>query len=254
MANANLRSFGVTNIKSHVPLILDFEHMNYDSWCELFETNCISFEVIGHLDGTSVKPAKNDQPWKNLDSLVKMWIYATIKPDLLQMVMKKGDTARQIWQKIESLFQDNKDTRANELETELRTMQLGEMSNTEYCQKIKVIPDLLANIEEPVSQRNLVMSTVNGLSDKYEQVAGIIRHQKPMPTFLEARSMLLMEESRLNRNRTNPKDSSSSPTILYAGNNNSNRNNLWHKFVEIFKGGIATSEQGVVLCMEMTLG
>lgn len=56
MANANIKAFGVRNIKSYVPLILDFDELNYDSWRELFETPCIKFEVIGHLDGTSVKP------------------------------------------------------------------------------------------------------------------------------------------------------------------------------------------------------
>lgn len=40
-----------------------------------------------------------------------------------------------------------------------------------------------------------------------------------MPTFLEVRSMLLIEELRLNHTRLHPKESSSSPTILYAGNN-----------------------------------
>lgn len=218
----NTKAFGVTNIKSYIPIILDFDKLNYNSWRELFETHCISFEVMGHLDGRSLPKDAGDQAWKHLDSLVKMWIYSTIKPNILHMVMKRGDTSRQVWEKIDCMFQDNKDARTNVLDAELRTIQLGEMSISDYCHKIKVIADLLANINEPVSQRTLVMSTVNGLTEKYKQVAGIIRHQKSMPTFLEVRTMLMTEESRLKCTNLTPKDSSSSPTILYVGNNNRN--------------------------------
>lgn len=68
------------------------------------------------------------------------------------------------------------------------------------------------------------MYTINGLTDKYDQVTGIIRHKNPLPTFMEVRSMLLVEECMLNRTRNKSlhKDTSSSHTVLNV--NNSNRN------------------------------
>lgn len=220
-SNQNEKAFGVTNIKFHVPILLNFDALNYDHWKELFETHCEIFEVDNHLKGTKRKNV-DDQTWKKMDSLVKVWVYSTVKPDVLGMIMKKGGTAYEIWTNINKLFLDNKEARATELETELRNMELGDKSISEYCNRIKVISDLLENIDEPVSERNLVMYTINGLSDKYEQVAGIIRHQKPLPKFLDVRSMLLEEESILNRTRASKnyiKDNSSAPTVLYAGNN-----------------------------------
>lgn len=53
------RAFGVPNIKSHIPIILDFYDHNYDVWRELFLTYCLTFDVLGHVDGTSV-PNVND--------------------------------------------------------------------------------------------------------------------------------------------------------------------------------------------------
>ncbi|GJY57570.1 hybrid signal transduction histidine kinase M [Tanacetum coccineum] len=157
------KPFGVTNIKSHVPLVLDLDQLNYDAWCELFTSHCHSFGVHGLLDGTFVSTTDNAAEWKKLDSLV--WIYA----------------------------------RAMELHEEIRSLELGTLSIVEYFKKIKVVSDLLSNIEYPFDDKNLVMYAVNGLRDKYDHMASIIRHSKNPLTLLETRSMLLLEESRLNR-------------------------------------------------------
>lgn len=75
------------------------------------------------------------------------------------------------------------------------------MSVTDYCHKLKVISDLLDNIDKSIDEDALVMHTVNGLSEKYEHIATIIRHQKPLPSFMDTRAMLELEETRLNRTR-----------------------------------------------------
>ena len=54
------RPYGVTNIKSHIPLILYIDDHNYDAWRELFLTHCQSFDVAGHLDGTTLPADDND--------------------------------------------------------------------------------------------------------------------------------------------------------------------------------------------------
>lgn len=66
------RAFGVTNIKSHIPIILDFDDHNYDAWRELFHTHCLVFDVVGHIDGTSIPADDNDAPWMKRDGLVKL--------------------------------------------------------------------------------------------------------------------------------------------------------------------------------------
>ena len=114
-----------------------------------------------------------------------------------------------------------------QLDTELRTIELGSLSITDYCHKISRIADLLANIDSPVDEKNLVTYALSGLTDKYEGVAGIIRHRDPPPTFAQAQSMLLLEESCLNHKTSRPsaRDStSSSPHVLIAAASN-NRNN-----------------------------
>jgi len=44
------KAYRRTNIKAFIPLAVDLEELNYDSWRELFETQCITFGVLGHVD------------------------------------------------------------------------------------------------------------------------------------------------------------------------------------------------------------
>jgi len=222
------KPYTITNIKAHIPVTLDLEELNYKQWKSLFEMHCIMYEVDGFLDGTTMPKGAGDKTWIKLDTIVKMWIFNTISKPILQMVMNKGETAQQVWKSIENLFQSNKDARQMQLNEDLRNIEIGDLTITNYCHKLKVIADLLENIGKPIEESTLVMHTINGLSDKYENIAAIIRHQKPLPSFVETRAMLELEESRLNRTRhqSSIKDNPSSPTVLYAkGNGNNNRNN-----------------------------
>lgn len=241
-ATTSDKAFGVTHIKSYIPITLDMQKMNYDAWRELFETHCLTFGVSGHIDGTSLPPTPDDTPWKETDGLVKMWIYGTISTSLLDTVLKNKCTARDLWTTIENLFRDNKEARAIQLDHELRSFTIGDLSVHDYCQKLKSLSDLLANVDSPVSERALVMHMLNGLCDKFDYIINVIKHRNPFPTFTVARSMLLMEEERLKKQTkklVHQPANSSSPNILYAGQpsidyghqqqqsyqNNNNRNN-----------------------------
>ena len=130
-----------------------------------------------------------------------MWIYGTISDSIIDIVLKKNATARELWLSIESLFRDNKEARALQLENELRTMVIGDLSVHEYCQKMKTTADILANIDAHVFERALVSHLLNGLSDKFDSIINVVQHKVPFPTLLEARSLLQMEETRLSNNR-----------------------------------------------------
>ena len=59
MANTTLavdpseKPFGISQIRAYIPIRLDLDKMNYDVWRELFETHCLTFGVVDHLDGSS---------------------------------------------------------------------------------------------------------------------------------------------------------------------------------------------------------
>jgi len=184
-------------IRAYIFVTLDLNKLNYDVWRELFETLCLSFGVLGHIDGSSTPTPMTEKRWKERDGLVKMWIYGTITDSLLDTIIKVGCTARDLWLSLENLFRDNKEARALQFENELRTTTIDDLSVHEYCQKLKSLSDLLTNVDSPISDRVLVMHLLNGLTEKYDYILNVIKHKSPFPSFTEARSMLLMEESRL---------------------------------------------------------
>ncbi|XP_019087339.1 PREDICTED: uncharacterized protein LOC109127243 [Camelina sativa] len=207
---SNKKSFSISQIKAYIPITLDMTKLNYQAWRELFETHCTCFGVLGHLDGTSSSTPETARTWKEHDGLVKMWIYGTIFESILDTVLKTKASARELWLSIEGMFRDNKEARALELKNKLRTIVISDLTVHTYCQKLKTISDLLANLHSPVSDQALVLHLLNGLSDKLDNILNVIKHKSPFPTFLEARSILTMEEKRLSKQ---------TPSTLVTNNN-----------------------------------
>ncbi|KAI3746176.1 hypothetical protein L6452_08599 [Arctium lappa] len=222
------RAYAITNIKTYVPLILDLTARNYDPWRDLFTAHCIAYDVLDHIDDSYDAPNKppTDLEWEKLDAMVKLWLFGSISQSLITSVHSTNATARKIWLNIDALFCENKDAPALQLESELRTISMGDLSVHDYCTKVKKIADLLEGLGEKVKEKHVVIHAINGLSSKFDGVANIIRHSKPFPTFSEMRSMLGVEEQRLLSTRV-PSPShdhhSSAPSLLHVGNSSSTR-------------------------------
>lgn len=213
------RAYGVTNIKTHIPFTLDNNEHNYDAWRELFLLHCQSFDVDGHLHGTMLPADDNDAAWTKKDGLVKLWLYGTLSKDLFKISFKAGGTARELWLRLENYFSNNKEARAIQLDNQLRSKELGDKSIHDYAQELKSISDLMTNVDAPVTERALVTHMLNGLTPKYDNIINVIMHRQPFPSFDDARSMLLLEEDRLQRGKKTSlaqNDSSSSDKALVA--------------------------------------
>lgn len=171
------RIYGVTNIKSHIPVVLDLDEGNYDAWRELFLTHCLCFDVLGYIDGTTLPTDANDAAWKKRDGIVKLWLYGTLSPKLFQACFITGPTSRDIWLRIENHFRNNKDARAIRLYNELRTKEIGDLKVADYCREMKRLADSLSNFDAPVQDRTLVMYVLNGLNAKFDNIINVIKHR-----------------------------------------------------------------------------
>ncbi|KAJ9544043.1 hypothetical protein OSB04_023750 [Centaurea solstitialis] len=158
MAEIEEGVFGPTVVRADV---------KYDDLRELFSTHCNAFDVLNHVDDTydALKPKPTDPEWHKIDSVVKMWIYGTLSQNLLPQVLKKDASARHVWQNLETLFRVNKDSKALQIDSELRNINMGDVSVTAYCTKIKILADLLANLdpESAIPDKHLVIYTINAL-------------------------------------------------------------------------------------------
>ena len=79
--------YGITNIKSYVPLTLDLDKLNYDAWHQLFKTHCVGYKVFDHLEPSPIpdgaKAPEKHADWDTVDAIVKQWIYGTLTQPLL---------------------------------------------------------------------------------------------------------------------------------------------------------------------------
>lgn len=57
--------------------------------------------------GTSI-----DVAWKQMDRVVLSWLYGSISPKLLEIVMENNTMAHMVWTTLDGLFGNNKERRA----------------------------------------------------------------------------------------------------------------------------------------------
>ncbi|XP_060201094.1 uncharacterized protein LOC132629756 [Lycium barbarum] len=194
-------AFAVSNIRNHIPVVLEMENAQYGTWAELFRIHAISHRVIHHIiapeKGKQAAPPSVDEKelWSTLDATVLQWIYSTISNDLLTTILEPGATTMEAWDRLRDIFQDHQNSRVVMLEQEFSTTRMEDFPNeSAYCQRLKTIYDQLKNVGAPVSNSRLVLQLVSGLTDAFKGVGTQIRHSKPLPPFTETRSSLVLEE------------------------------------------------------------
>ncbi|KAK9071607.1 hypothetical protein SSX86_008036 [Deinandra increscens subsp. villosa] len=109
--------YTVTNIQ-HKVRVLDGTKVSYSSWVKFFQLHARGYEVLSHIDGTPA-PAKTYstyESWLKIDSIVLQWIYGTLSDELLVRVLETNSTALEAWNRIKTIFLNNKGSRAAALE------------------------------------------------------------------------------------------------------------------------------------------
>ncbi|XP_057433631.1 uncharacterized protein LOC130726387 [Lotus japonicus] len=194
-------ALAVTNIRNHIPIMLDVETDRYGTWAELFRIHARSHRVLHHIVPAADKPPPpvtdpTYELWITLDSTVLQWIYATISIDLMTTIMEPDSTALTAWTRLADLFWDNQNARAVTLEQEFSNVRMEAFPTiASYCQRLKTLSDQLRDIGAPVNNHRLVLQLISGLSDAYKGVATLIRQSNLLPSFHQARSMLTLEEA-----------------------------------------------------------
>ncbi|XP_056693622.1 uncharacterized protein [Spinacia oleracea] len=229
-------ALSVSNIRNHVSIVLEMENVQYGTWAELFKIHARSHKVLHHIipppPGKEKPAPKTDdeiEVWSTLDATVLQWIYSTISTDLLNTILEPEATAMEAWTRLRDIFQDHQTSRAVLLEQEFTHTRLEDFPNgAAYCQRLKSLADQLKNVGAPVPNSRLVLQLVSGLSEAFKGIGTQIRHAKPLPTFSEARSSLLLEERELAAQATHGGGAAmlvAADPPPPADNNRHNRNN-----------------------------
>lgn len=95
----------------------------------------------------------------------------------------------------------------------------GDLSANDYYRRLKAMADTHSELGNPVTDRQLVLAMLQGVNPKYENLRTILPLQRPLPSFIKARSQLILAEINKSSNR-----STNSSTALLASTGSGNRN------------------------------
>jgi hypothetical protein len=181
-------------INQHVPFVLTLNPPNYTQWYTLFEVTFTKTGVDDHLHNP---PAAAAPYWLQDDAYIVSWLYNCVSPEIFGLIHQRHATAAQ-WESIATLFMANAEHQAVFLATEFRRIEQGNSSIIAYFAWLKECADRLADLGEPVSDRDQVLNMFRGLAPRLHYALPVLTMQSPFPSFLRCRAFLLLEESRAN--------------------------------------------------------
>ncbi|SPT17844.1 unnamed protein product [Triticum aestivum] len=183
------------DIRRHVPVVLDLLAGNHAQWRRHFDTVLGMFGLRAHVDAETV-PRPDDPEWQMANHTVIHWLYATISPELLDAIMQPENTALTVWTAVDGIFRDNHLARAVYVDAEYHALVQGDLTVMQYCTKLKSFTDQLRDLGQPVTETRQIFHLLRGLNRQFHAAIPHITSQVPLPSFLQVRSFLLLEEHR----------------------------------------------------------
>lgn len=138
--------------------------------------------------------------WEQQDSLLFTWLLSTLFETVLPRVVRCVHSY-QVWDEIHKYFQAQTNTCSRQLRSELKSISKGNRSILEYLTHIQAIVDILQSIGDPVTHRDHLDAIVEGLLEEYEALSVIIQYRSGLCDILEAESMLLSHEAKLEKQK-----------------------------------------------------
>jgi uncharacterized membrane protein YgcG len=90
------------------------------------------------------------------------------------------------------------------MDAKFRTLIQGDLSITDYLNKMKSMADALGTLGELVLDRTLVLNVLRGLNDRYSHMAAMIKRTRPFLSYSDVRADLLIEEVTLASKSSTP--------------------------------------------------
>jgi hypothetical protein len=209
VAALHAQALGILNIRGLVPVVLDLATPSFSKWRRLFLLVLGKYALADHVLCDASFP--DVAPWVRMELHVLSWLYGSISPELYEIVTTAAPTARTTWLALEEQFVGNRETRIVLVDTEFRTLCQGALSVSDYCRRMKTLADSLVELGEPISDRLLTINLLRGLNDRFAHLRSYLKRQRPFPSFVEARSELLLEELSMG-----PGAASAAPSALVA--------------------------------------
>ncbi|KAK1424826.1 hypothetical protein QVD17_20164 [Tagetes erecta] len=184
---------------------------NYRFWKMMITPFLLTNNLLGYVDGTIPCPpatvlqpassagkettAQTPQPnpgfanWVSNDAHVRMLILSTVSEACYPQV--QGDTSRDLWLSFENAYAPHTSSREYTLKTQLLKIQMkGDESSSAYLTRAREYSDALANIGEPIKDKDLVLLVISGLRDEYNGLKSTLLARQHPTVFSELYGLL----------------------------------------------------------------
>ncbi|KAM1941804.1 hypothetical protein ACFX13_029341 [Malus domestica] len=223
---SSISSITVQNISCMVPTKLKRD--NYLVWKALFAPIFRRYKLTGKVDGSEVYPPSyvldasgHNIPnpafeiWYEKDQNILIWLNSTLSEDIIPFTV--GVTsARDLWLNLEHRFGGVSAAHIHQLRSRLHSVHKGDLSISDYLQKIKGLTDSLMAAGAPVSDHDLIVVTLNGLPDEYESFIDSIMLRLSTTTLDDLHGLLLNKEVFMLRKKKSVNSSASEPFQAFA--------------------------------------
>ncbi|MFS7923079.1 putative RNA-directed DNA polymerase [Helianthus anomalus] len=176
-------------------------HTNYGYWKSMVEPFLVSNNLFGYIDGTipcppskiTTETAVTENPsysrWVANDAHVRMLLVSTISESSFQHV--QGQTSRAIWLALEQAYAPATQSHEFTLKTQLLKISMkGDEKPADYLSRAQDYATALANIGEPMKDKDVVMLTIAGLRDEYNGLKSNLLTRTPVVKFNELHGLI----------------------------------------------------------------
>jgi gag-polypeptide of LTR copia-type len=187
-----------------IPLKLNNE--NYLSWKYLVLPHVRGHDLLGFLDGSQPAPSESTSTgvnpaykiWSRQDQLLLAWLLSSISESVVSQVVH-CTTSADLWKELQSRFYTQSMACVMDLKVQLHSLHKGHLSMQNYLDQKKSIDDHLRLIGSPVSEADLQLYILHGLSIEYDPLIVSLNAKSAAVPFNELAGLLLTHEQRIQK-------------------------------------------------------
>ncbi|KAI5337848.1 hypothetical protein L3X38_017119 [Prunus dulcis] len=191
-------------INAAAQLPIKLTPLNYPSWWALFNAFLLGYDLMGYVDEiyTPSPPSIASSPsyphalWTRQDQLLLHAILALVSEQVISLIAS-AKTSKAAWDKLSQLFANRTRSRVISLKERLTLTRHDSKPATAYLQTVKAISDELALIDAPVTDDDLVIHILNGVSPEFKELAAGARARESSISFEELHEKLVEYEAAL---------------------------------------------------------
>ncbi|KAF5469002.1 hypothetical protein F2P56_013107 [Juglans regia] len=171
-------------------------------------------QLIGYVDGTIpcppptiqitskeddiIKTSPNPEfsQWYNQDQVILGALMSSLSESIITHMVGL-ETSKDVWCALERMFSNHARARVVGIRLELSTLKKGNMSMSDYYQRIKTSADTLAAVGEPLRDSEFLTYILAGLDSSYNSIVMSISTRVDQFSLEDAYAHLLSFELRL---------------------------------------------------------